>query len=52
MDAAHEERAAIQAATDRAALDELLATLSPHQVQQMTSAMLALGAMNREPRNG
>ena len=46
MDAPQRETEAVQAAADRAAVDELLATLSPHQVQQMASAMLALGAMN------
>jgi hypothetical protein len=39
------EQEAVSAAEDRAALDAVLATLSPYQVQQMASAMLALGAM-------
>ena len=41
------ERRAVQAAADRAALDELLATLSSNQVRQIASVMLALGAMNQ-----
>lgn len=41
------EQRAVEAAADRAALDQLLATLSSNQVRQIASVMLALGAMNR-----
>lgn len=44
MDAPTHERDAVQAAADRAALDQLLATFSSNQVRQIASAMLALGA--------
>lgn len=40
------EQRAVEAAAERAALDELLATLSSSQVRQIASVVLALGAIN------
>lgn len=46
MGAQPQETQAVAAAADRAALDELLATLSSSQVRQIASVVLALGAAN------
>lgn len=47
MDNVQTEQQAVRAAADRAALEQVLATLSAHQLQQIATAMLALGAMPR-----
>ena len=46
------EHQAVQATADRAELDALIATLTDHQVRQIASVMLALGAMNGGVRHG
>ena len=40
------ENAAVAATDDRAALDSFVSTLSANQAQQMTTILLALGALN------
>lgn len=52
MDTTTHEAAAVQAAADRAALEALLATLTPTQITQLTAVVHALGVMNREARHG
>ena len=44
------EHQALQAADDRAAVEAFVSTLSGHQAQQITTILLALGALNTHAR--
>jgi hypothetical protein len=48
MDTTTHETAAVQAAADRAALEALLATLTPTQITQLTAVVHALGVCNAQ----
>ena len=48
MDTTTQETAALQAAANRAALEALLATLTPTQITQLTAVVHVLGVCNAQ----
>lgn len=50
MDAPAEETAAVAAAADRAALDQLLDQLTDRQITQLVAVRHALGVVNAQQR--